>query len=86
MQNSFNIPVAYLRQIEALTPDQLYVIRHNIHDSSLTDDETRDAMAQAVADGYDVADFLPEGPQACAQRTHPCRIVGLLNRILRTEV
>lgn len=65
--NSLNIPVAYLRQIMALSPDQLRAIRLNIQDASLSDDQTRAAMIQAVADGYEIEDFLPEGPRACAQ-------------------
>lgn len=60
MTNNLNIPAADLKKIENLTPEQLSAIRSNIQDQSMSDDETREAMMEAVGDGHGVEDFLPQ--------------------------
>lgn len=58
MDNPWNNTRDDVMKIEGLTPQQLDAIRNNIQDDSLSDDEVRGAMMQAVADGYEVEDFL----------------------------
>jgi hypothetical protein len=58
MQNPWNLTQNDMREIDSLTAEQLSAIRRNIQEPNYTDDETREAMGEACADGHDVADFL----------------------------
>jgi hypothetical protein len=56
--NTLNISRADLTKIESLSGEQLAAVRINLQESEYSDDETREALMQACADGYDVEDFL----------------------------
>ena len=58
MTNTLNIDRTDLSAIEALTTEQLRDVRSNLQETGYTDDETREALMQACADGHDVSDFL----------------------------
>lgn len=58
MTNSLNIPATDFEAIQSLTADQLRAIRRNLQESEYSDDETREAMMQAVADGHEVEEFF----------------------------
>jgi hypothetical protein len=58
MTNAHNLATSEVRAIESLDEMQLKAVRANIQSREYTDDETREAVAQYVADGGEIADLL----------------------------
>ncbi len=58
MTNDYNLPASNFAVIEALDETQLKTVRANIQSHEYTDEETREAVAQYVADGGKIADLL----------------------------
>lgn len=57
MTNSLNLPQAKIAAIEALTATQLEAIRANLQ-TDYTDAQTREAVAEYVADGGQIDDLF----------------------------
>lgn len=57
MENPMNLRASQIELIEALTAGQLDAIRHNLQEPDYSDAEVRQAMAEALADGYQLEDF-----------------------------
>ena len=58
MTNNLNTSKADMAKIKALTADELKAVRRNIQERAYSDEETREALLQACADGHEVEDFL----------------------------
>src|SRR5262245_56155053 len=56
--NPHNLPQRTIAAIEALTEEQLVIVRRNIRGREYNDEETREAVAQYVADGGEISDLL----------------------------
>ena len=57
MTNNQNLTQAQVAEIEALTPEQLAAARLNIQSREYNDEQTREAVAEYVADGGSVEDL-----------------------------
>ena len=58
MTNNQNLTQAQVVEIEALTSEQLKAVRLNIQSREYNDEQTREAVAEYVADGGNVDDLL----------------------------
>jgi hypothetical protein len=52
-----NLPLTTIATIEALTSDQLATVRSNLRSLDMTDEQTREAIAEYAADGGAIEDL-----------------------------
>jgi hypothetical protein len=65
-----------LKAVEALTLEQLKVIRQNLRDVDLPDEKTHEVVAEYCADGGEVNDLLPEAAKLETRTTKRVKIMA----------